>query len=92
MHTINIDGLDWTSKEEIKINGVVYVRKDTLPKVAPLQNKVIAKIRCIQPNYLDNNQNWLRIMLADAYNDMKMPSTSKLLKPGDTITIIKGAV
>lgn len=88
MHKITIDGLDWTSKEEVSINGVVYTRKVQSPQ----SQKVHCKIIGIKPAYGENGVETLSLVLEGDTRSLKMPTNSKILRPGDYITIIKGNI
>ena len=84
MHKITIDGLDWTSKNEISINGTVYVKK-TYPTIKPTE--VNCKIIGIKPAYGENGVETLSLVLENDTKSLKMPHNSKSLRPGDFITI-----
>lgn len=88
MHKITIDGLDWTSKEEIEINGIRYVKK---AKRSPTE-VCKAKIVGIQPSYGTNGNEMLKIILEHNTHSLKLPGNSRMMRPGDLITIFKGDV
>lgn len=86
MHKITIDGLDWTSKEEIEINGIRYVKSSK----TPVQDTCEAEIFAIQPCYGQDSQEFLKITLRNKLGINKMPINSKMMRPGDKITIVRG--
>jgi len=89
MHKITIDGLDWTSKDEVCINGTVYVKK-VYPTIKP--TTINCKIIGIKPAYSENGIETLSLVLESDVKPLKMPYNSKSLRPGDFITIIKGDI
>lgn len=91
MHKITIDGLSWTSKDEIEINGVCYIKK---PEVKVLAANTVCKARIseIQPCYGQNGFESLKLVLNAQGLNSKMPTNSKILRPGDMISIVKGDI
>ena len=88
MHKITIDGLDWSTKDEVEINGVRYVKRALMNQ----NERCEARIVGIQPSYGTNGNEMLKVLLEHSVRSLKLPSNCRMMRPGDLITIFKGDV